>query len=81
MAQFWKLDAKTWINPAYIVQVEDSSTVARSILYVTLASGLGGEYRGSGLEKWVLDVEGEARETLLAYLARETDPAPPPAPA
>ena len=81
MAQFWKLDAATWINPAYIVQVKDYSTVDRSYVYVRLGSGSSGERLSGGAEEWELSLEGEASKTLLAYLARETESPPPPPPA
>jgi hypothetical protein len=72
MAELWKIGQNQWINPAHIVAVTDHPTgpeVDRSVVVDTTHT------------RAHLTLLGEERETLLAYLARETESAPPPAPA
>ena len=80
MPQFWKLDALQWINPDHIVHVEDAPQAEPPTLRVKMLV-LEPTVQGSGAEPYLLVLTGEARDTVLAYLARETEVAPPPSPA
>jgi len=77
MPQFWKLDDWQWINPAHIVHVEDAPHGEQPMLRVKMLV-LEPTVEGHGVEPYTLALTGEAREKLLAYLAREMEPAPPP---
>ena len=79
MPHFWQIDPTRWINPAHIIYVEDNPDWDPPILYVTMITVESGWERhiSDGVDG--LSLEGEAREKLLAYLARETESAPPPA--
>ena len=77
MPQFWQIDATRWINPAHIVYVEDSPDSSLPSLYVTMVAVTSG-LRRTGHEEYTLELKGESREAFLAYLARETESAPPP---
>jgi hypothetical protein len=76
MPQFWKLDAQQWINPAHIVHVEDVPHEEPPIVRVKMLA-LEPTVAGRGVEPYTLVLSGEARETLLNYLARETEAVPP----
>jgi hypothetical protein len=78
MPQFWQIGATQWINPAHIVHVEDDPTATPPLLSVLLPTPAVGIARPSQ-EPHKLRLAGESRERLLAYLARETEPVPPPA--
>jgi hypothetical protein len=80
MPQFWQIDPTRWINPAHIVYVEDYPNEDQPTLWATMVATESGMGRDRS-EPYTLDLDGEAREKFLAYLARETEPAPPPAPA
>ena len=77
MPQFWKLDALQWLNPDHIVHVEDAPQVEPPTLRVKMLT-LEPTVQGSAAEPYTLALTGEARDTVLAYLARETESAPPP---
>ena len=76
MPQFWQIDSTRWLNPAHIVYVEDDLDRSPLTLHVTMVAVTSGRERSS-LEPYTLTLDGEAREKLLAYLARETESAPP----
>jgi hypothetical protein len=76
MPQFWKLDALQWLNPAHIVHVEDASQVEPPTLRIKMVT-LEPTVQGSAAEPYTLTLTGEARDTVLAYLARETESPPP----
>jgi len=78
MPQFWKLDALQWINPAHIVHVEDAPQREPPTLRVKMLT-LEPTAQCSAEEPYTLGLTGEARENVLAYLARETETVPPPA--
>jgi len=78
MPQFWKLDALQWLNPAHIVHVEDAPHVEPPLLRVKMVT-LEPTVQGSAEEPYTLALTGAARDTVLAYLARETVAVPPPA--
>ena len=80
MPKFWKVDALQWINPAHIVHVQDAPHVEPPTLSVKMLT-LEPTIQGSAEEPYTLVLTGEARHTILAYLARETEAAPPPSPA
>ena len=76
MPPFWQLGPTYWINPAYIVDVTDDTTATPPTLWVLMgATEVGGA--SHSVEPHQLGLEGEAREKLLAYLARETETVPP----
>lgn len=77
MPQFWKIDALQWINPEHIVHVEDAPHGEQPTLRVKM-SALEPTVEGRGVEPYTVALTGEAREKLLAYLARETEAPPPP---
>jgi hypothetical protein len=76
MPQFWQIDPTLWLNPMHIVYVEDNPDRHPPTLYVTTVAVASGRERSS-LEPYTQALHGEAREKLLAYLARETESAPP----
>jgi hypothetical protein len=91
MPHFWQVDSDLWINPAHIVSVHDDVVVANAVVsweysaankpllgvkMVAVASSFGRDRE----DEYTLVLDGEARAKLLAYLARETESAPPPAP-
>jgi hypothetical protein len=76
MPQFWQIDSTQWLNPAHIVYVEDNLDRTPRTLHVTMVAVTSGRERSS-LEPYTLTLGGGAREKLLAYLARETESAPP----
>ncbi len=76
MPQFWQIDSTLWLNPAHIVYVEDNLDRTPPTLHVTMVAATSGRERSS-LEPYTLTLGGEAREKFLAYLARETESAPP----
>jgi len=78
MPQFWKLDALQWLNPAHIVHVEDAPQREPPTLRVKMLT-LEPTAQGSAEEPYTLVLTGEARDNVLAYLARETESPPPPA--
>jgi hypothetical protein len=80
MPHFWQINPTLWINPAHIVYVEDTPGSSLPTLQVTMVAVASGLER-TRIEEYTLELEGEAREKLLAYLARETESTPPPAPA
>ena len=73
MPQFWKLDALQWINPEHIVHVEDSQQVEPPTLRVKMLT-LEPTVQGSAEEPYTLTLTGEARDKVLAYLARDAAP-------
>ena len=77
MPQFWKLDALQWLNPDHIVHVEDAPQVAPPTLRIKMVT-LEPTVQGNAEEPYTLALTGEARDTILAYLARETESQPPP---
>jgi hypothetical protein len=79
MPQFWKLDVLQWMNPAHIVHVEDAPQGEPPTLRVKMVT-LEPTVQGSAAEPYILALTGEARDKVLAYLARETETVPPPAP-
>ena len=80
MPQFWKLDALQWLNPDHIVHVQDAPQVEPPTLRIKMVT-LEPTVDGSAAEPYTVTLTGEARDTVLAYLARETEAAPPPSPA
>src|SRR5262245_29126434 len=80
MPQFWKLDALQWLNPAHIVHVEDAPQLEPPTLRVKMLT-LEPTVEGRAAEPYTLVLTGETRDTVLAYLARETESPPPPPPA
>ena len=85
MPPIWQINSTLWINPAHIVFVEDDvyaegySNTPTPLLGVMMVAVAPSGARFSN-EKYTLVLDSEAREKLLAYLARETESAPPPAP-
>ena len=79
MPQFWQIDATRWINPAYIVHVKDNPDLDRPAVWITTVAVESGA-ESNKLQTYTLALDGEAREKFLAYLARETETVPPPAP-
>jgi hypothetical protein len=77
MPQFWKLDALQWLNPEHIVHVEDAPQGEPPTLRIKMVT-LEPTIQGSAEEPYTLALTGEARDTVLAYLARETESPPPP---
>jgi len=73
MPQFWKLDALQWINPAHIVHVEDAPQAEPPTLRVKMLM-LEPTVQGSAEEPYTLALTGEARDKVLAYLARDAAP-------
>jgi hypothetical protein len=69
MAELWKIGQDKWINPAHIVMVTDSppGPAAEGVVVVDTT-----------YVRSYVQLRGEERETLLAYLARETVAPPPP---
>ena len=65
-----------WINPEHIVHVEDAPHRDQPTLRVKM-SALGSTVEGRGVEPYTLALTGEARERLLAYLARDAAPEVP----
>jgi hypothetical protein len=86
MPHFWQIDPTQWINPEHIVYVEDKPDARRPdsradpYLEIRMVAVVSGEQR-LGDERYTIVLSGEDREKFLAYLARETESAPPPAPA
>jgi hypothetical protein len=80
MPQFWQIDTTRWINPAYIVHVQDNPHLDRPAVWITTVSVESGS-ESNKLQTYTLALDGEAREKFLAYLGRETEPDPPLAPA
>jgi hypothetical protein len=78
MPHFWQLDARQWINPVHIVHVEDAPQLEPPTLRVKMLT-LEPTVQGNAEEPYTLVLTGEARENVLAYLARETESTPPPA--
>jgi hypothetical protein len=76
MPQFWKLDALQWLNPEHIVHVEDAPHVEPPTLRVKMLT-LEPTVQGSAAEPYTLALTDEARDKLLAYLAREAAPEVP----
>ena len=72
MPWLWKIDATQWINPTHIVHIEDHPTWDPPLLVITMAIHAG---------KYEVTLTGEARERLLIYLVRETEPDAPQEPA
>jgi hypothetical protein len=80
MPHFWQIDPTRWINPAYIVSVEDAPASTPPVVRVMLVAGeLGMDRQRSA--PYTLTLVSEAREAFLAYLARATESPPPPPPA
>ena len=77
MPFFWQIDAMQWINPTHIFQIEDLPRSNPPLLRVWMTASETSEL-GTAAQSRVLVLEGEARDTLLAYLARETESPPPP---
>jgi len=73
MPQFWKLDALQWINPDHIVHVEDVPQVEPAALRVKMVT-LEPTIQGSAEEPYTLVLTGDARDRVLAYLARDAAP-------
>lgn len=80
MPQFWKLDALQWLNPEHIVHVEDAPHAEPPTLRVKMVT-LEPTVQGSAAEPYTVELTGEARDKVLAYLTRETESPPPPPPA
>jgi hypothetical protein len=76
MPQFWKLDALQWLNPDHIVHVEDAPQVEPPTLRVKMVT-LEPTVQGSAAEPYTLALTGEARDKVLAYLARDAAPEVP----
>lgn len=79
MPHFWQIKATEWINPAHIVHVEDQPRANPPFLVIWMLAVETGE-QSNAVQPYVLKLDGAARDTVLAYLARETESAPPPAP-
>jgi len=80
MPRFWQISPTLWINPVYIVYVEDLPDIGTGILWVTMVavtSGLNNDLDRSKL--YTLELERDERERFLAYLAQETESPLPPA--
>jgi len=73
MPQFWRLYALQWINPDHIVHVEDLPQVEPPALRVKMVT-LEPTIQGSAEEPYTLVLTGDARERVLAYLARDAAP-------
>ena len=73
MPQFWKLDALQWLNPEHIVHVEDVPQVEPPTLRVKMVT-IEPTIQGSAAEPYTLRLTGEARDKVLAYLARDAAP-------
>ena len=80
MSHFWQVSATLWLNPQHIAYVEDYPESRTPALWVTMVAIASGMDR-TQTEEYTLELEGAAREKLLAYLVRETEPPPAPAPA
>ena len=87
MPHFWQVDSDLWINPAHIVSVHDDVSVPDYVYAATYKPLLGvkmvavaSSFGRDREDEYTLVLNGEARAKLLAYLARETESAPPPAP-
>ena len=80
MPHFWQIAPTRWINPEYIVYVEDIPASTPPVVRVMMIAGESGlDRQRSALS--TLGLVGEAREEFLAYMARETESPPPPPPA
>jgi len=77
MPFFWQIDATQWLNPTHIFHIEDLPRSHPPRLRVWMTASETSEL-GTAAQSRVLVLEGEARDTLLAYLARETESPPPP---
>jgi len=77
MPSFWQIDATQWINPTHILHIEDRPREKPPTLVLWMAAPDTGEL-SHAVQPYHLKLEGAARETLLAYLARETESPPPP---
>jgi len=73
MPQFWKLDALQWLNPDHIVHVEDVPQVEPPTLRIKMVT-LEPTVQGNAEEPYTLALTGDARDKVLAYLARDATP-------
>ena len=73
MPQFWKLDALQWLNPEHIVHVEDVPQVEPPTLRIKMVT-LEPTVQGNAEEPYTLALTGDARDKVLAYLARDAAP-------
>ena len=71
MPQFWKIDAMQWINPEHIIHAEDNPHWDQPTLHVMMAIPTG---ESTLLKPYRLELDGEAREKFLTYLARDAAP-------